>query len=539
MVIKNTDYDKVNNLSNKEEYAVNLITSIFEKYLNNAAADIFSLNSQYNESIEYYDKILKSDNKNINAYNNKGHALYNLGRYEEAIKCFDKVINIDSKNSIAHYGKAMSLLLLNKYREALVNLNNVNDDYLSSFDKEGALAFYFRKLICLNYSNNYKDAVYCCDKILELDNKYTYAYNGKGNALLKLGKYEEAIKCFDKVLELDDKNINAYNNKGNALLKLGKYEEAIECYNNALELDNKYTYAYNGKGHALYNLGRYEEAIECYNKLLELDDKNINAYYNKGNALYNLGKYEEAIECYNKALELDNKYTYAYNGKGNALSKLCRYEEAIGCFDKALKLDNKDIDSLKNKFEALEKLNNYKNIISCIDDILKIQNLFESDYIEELKLKKSDYLFFLEDYKRALKSYEELKTDDLKIKEKIIICFMKLNNFQKAQKYISKLIANNKNNELYYYRGICLFNTNKYQECIKDFDTVIDYEDSKFYKGLSLHYLGDNDEALSLITEYKNKNEEDYSKKYNKFKEVIDKILIQDDKSDSAEKTDN
>ncbi|MEI0700067.1 hypothetical protein R4K92_14210, partial [Brachyspira intermedia] len=62
MVIKNTDYDKVNNLSNKEEYAVNLITSIFEKYLNNAAADIFSLNSQYNESIEYYDKILKSDN---------------------------------------------------------------------------------------------------------------------------------------------------------------------------------------------------------------------------------------------------------------------------------------------------------------------------------------------------------------------------------------------------------------------------------------------------------------------------------------------
>ena len=363
MVIKNTDYDKVNNLSNKEEYAVNLITSIFEKYLNNAAADIFSLNSQYNESIEYYDKILKSDNKNINAYNNKGHALYNLGRYEEA------------------------------------------------------------------------------------------------------------IKCFDKVLELDDKNINAYNNKGNALLKLGKYEEAIECYNKALELDNKYTYAYNGKGNALYDLGKYEEAI--------------------------------------------------------------------GCFDKALKLDNKNIDSLKNKLECLYKLNDYKNIISCIDDILKIQNLFESDYIEELKLKKSDYLFFLEDYKRALKSYEELKTDDFKIKEKIIICFMKLNNFQKAQKYISKLIANNKNNELYYYRGICLFNTNKYQECIKDFDTVIDYEDSKFYKGLSLHYLGDNDEALSLITEYKNKNEEDYSKKYNKFKEVIDKILIQDDKSDSAEKTDN
>ena len=363
MVIKNTDYDKVNNLSNKEEYAVNLITSIFEKYLNNAAADIFSLNSQYNESIEYYDKILKSDNKNINAYNNKGHALYNLGRYEEA------------------------------------------------------------------------------------------------------------IKCFDKVLELDDKNINAYNNKGSSLSALG----------------------------------RYKEAIECYNKLLELDDKNINAYYNKGIALYNLNRNEEAIECYNKAL----------------------------------KLDNKNIDLLKNKLEALEKLNDYKNIISCIDDILKIHDLFDSDYIEELKLKKSDYLFSLEDYKRALKSYEELKTDDFKIKEKIIICFMKLNNYQKAQKYISKLIANNKNNELYYYRGICLFNTNKYQECIKDFDTVIDYEDSKFYKALSLHYLGNNYEALPLITEYKNINEEDYSKKYNQFKEVIDKIIIQDDKSDSEEKTDN
>lgn len=364
MVIKNTNYDKVNNLSNKkEEYAVNLITSIFEKSLNNVAADILSLLSQYNESIEYYDKILKSDNKNINAYYNKGIALYNLGRYKEA------------------------------------------------------------------------------------------------------------IKCFDKVLELDDKNINAYNNKGNALSKLGKYEESIECYNKALELDNKNIYVYNNKGEALLSLERFEEAVEC--------------------------------------------------------------------FDKALKLDNKNIDSLKNKLMALEKLNNYKNIISCIDDILKIHDLFESDYIEKLKLKKADYLFSLEDYKRALKSYEELKTDDFKIKEKIIICFMKLNNFQKAQKYISKLIANNKNNELYYYRGICLFNTNKYQECIKDFDTVIDYEDSKFYKALSLHYLGNDSEASLLITEYKNINEEDYSKKYNKFKEVIDKILIQDDKSDSAEKTDN
>ncbi|MEI0491989.1 tetratricopeptide repeat protein, partial [Brachyspira intermedia] len=297
--------------------------------------------------------------------------------------------------------------------------------------------------------------------------------------------------------------------------------------------------AYNNKGAALYDLGRYGESIKCFDKILELDDKNINAYNNKGAALSKLDRNEEAIECYNKALELDDKNINAYNNKGIALYNLNRNEEAIECYNKALKLDNKNIDSLKNKLECLYKLNDYKNIISCIDDILKIHDLFDSDYIEELKLKKADYIFYLEDYKRALKSYEELKTDDFKIKEKIIICFMKLNNFQKAQKYISKLIANNKNNELYYYRGICLFNTNKYQECIKDFDTVIDYEDSKFYKGLSLHYLGDNDEALSLITEYKNKNEEDYSKKYNKFKEVIDKILIQYDKSDSAEKTDN
>jgi len=44
-------------------------------------------------------------------------------------------------------------------------------------------------------------------------------YLGKGNELLDTGDYKGAIQCYKKALELDPKYAPAWNNKGNALLE--------------------------------------------------------------------------------------------------------------------------------------------------------------------------------------------------------------------------------------------------------------------------------------------------------------------------------
>jgi tetratricopeptide (TPR) repeat protein len=43
----------------------------------------------------YYDKALAIDPHNVNALNNKGAALYNLGNYTGAITYYDKALAID------------------------------------------------------------------------------------------------------------------------------------------------------------------------------------------------------------------------------------------------------------------------------------------------------------------------------------------------------------------------------------------------------------------------------------------------------------
>ena len=138
------------------------------------------------------------------------------------------------------------------------------------------------------------------------------------------------IEYYSKALELDPKYTHAYNNRGNAYSDWGEYQKAIDDYNKAIELDPKYTHAYTGRGYAYSHLGEYQKAIDDYNEALELDPNYTLAYNNRGYAYSHLGEYQKAIDDYNRALELDPNYTLAYNNREIAIKKLDEYQNAKG-----------------------------------------------------------------------------------------------------------------------------------------------------------------------------------------------------------------
>jgi|GEM_PF-7021619 len=202
----------------------------------------------------------------------------------------------------------------------------------------------------------YQEALTFFDKALEIDPKYTYAWNNKGVALYNLGRNEEEIACYEKALEIDPKYTHAWYNKGGALDKLGRYEEAITCYEKTLELDPKYTHAWNNKGWALNGLGRYDEAITCCEKALELDPNYTLAWNNKGVALYNLDRYEEAIEKYQEALRLNRDLPESHINLAVLLSVTNRHDEAEREFREALRLfKEKEPKRLEEALRYLEK----------------------------------------------------------------------------------------------------------------------------------------------------------------------------------------
>jgi len=58
---------------------------------------------------------LEIDDKYVDAWNNKGITLQNLGKNEEAIRCYDKALEIDPKDVDAWYNKGLSLNNLGKH----------------------------------------------------------------------------------------------------------------------------------------------------------------------------------------------------------------------------------------------------------------------------------------------------------------------------------------------------------------------------------------------------------------------------------------
>ena len=139
---------------------------------------------------------------------------------------------------------------------------------------------------------------------------------GQGCQQLKKGNFEDALFCFEKVIELEPDNHEAWIRRGGALGNLGRFEEAINSYDKALEIKPNFHEAWFNRGIDLGNLGRFKEAINSYEKAVKIKPDGYKAWYNRGLALVNLGRLEEAINSYDKALEFkpDDHLTWYNRG---------------------------------------------------------------------------------------------------------------------------------------------------------------------------------------------------------------------------------
>jgi tetratricopeptide (TPR) repeat protein len=67
---------------------------------------------RYDEALQYYDKVLEIDPKDIDALYDKASVLEDLQRYDEALQYYDKVLDIDPKDIDAMNNK-MDILSIN------------------------------------------------------------------------------------------------------------------------------------------------------------------------------------------------------------------------------------------------------------------------------------------------------------------------------------------------------------------------------------------------------------------------------------------
>ncbi|MCU0637943.1 MAG: tetratricopeptide repeat protein [Methanothrix sp.] len=80
---------------------------------------------KFDEALEIFDKVLASDPEIPEAWNNRGVALFGLGRPDEALQSYDRSLALDPENLDALRNKAFVLRSQKRLEEALETYDTV------------------------------------------------------------------------------------------------------------------------------------------------------------------------------------------------------------------------------------------------------------------------------------------------------------------------------------------------------------------------------------------------------------------------------
>lgn len=193
---------------------------------------------------------------------------------------FDKINNIANQNKKISEEKAKQ----KEYREKISEA----DKLIFKEDYEGAMTA-LKEAMFLN------------------QDKETTLYNRLGFVYHRLKKYSDAFRAFDEAIQLDPKFSSAYENRGDLNYDLENYEEAAADYTKALKLGVTIMFSdrvYMRRGDCYYHLGKYDEAKLDYGIVASGDKYNAEAYFKLGATYAHLGNEEKALENIEKAKKL-------------------------------------------------------------------------------------------------------------------------------------------------------------------------------------------------------------------------------------------
>jgi len=151
---------------------------------------------EYEAAIASFDQALKIKPEYHQAWNNRGIALFDLGRLEEAVASYDQALKIKPDLHQAWYNRGYALGNLGRLEEAVASF----------------------------------------DQALKFKPEYHQAWNNRGVALMNLGRLEEAVASFDQALKFKPDFHEAWNNKACSYALQGNVEQAIENLQQAINL---------------------------------------------------------------------------------------------------------------------------------------------------------------------------------------------------------------------------------------------------------------------------------------------------------------
>ena len=492
-------YDKILNFDSENKLALSQKSfcltkvgknadDIIDKVLSSDEENIDTLINfaqNYNEtgspqkSYELYEKVLTLDPENIKALTFICKYKYEKNDYDDAIKVSDKILKINPNEKDYLIYKAKSLIGLNKYSEALFSLNQIINDDDTNIDA------FIEKGKCLYELNKFYDSIDVFEEVLEMDNTNYQAFIGLANNFYCTEEYSDAIVYFEK---LNKDTLNNYSKEysisclkyGQDLMESNKYRDAISYFDKTLESDSKNYEALIDKAHCLYCLEDFENSYNVFNsaseiytsKDLKYCDEFIEVLFKKASSSEND---DLTISYYDKILYYDNSNQDALLAKGLLLVEDNKFDDARDSIKKVLNDDNEEAILAMGKIHM--DSGEFKQAIECFDKLSS----------QEALLGKAEALNNIGKYVESISVYDEILKDSddesvIKLKENTTNNLLSTDFVKSELDKASKL----KENE-------------KYQEAIDVYDNILKYDNQNYesivYKADCLKQLNKPDLA--------------------------------------------
>lgn len=184
-----------------------------------------------NEVIELIDEDIEDEFKNknpdIQEIIEKGLEYKNSNKLWDALYCFENAINAD-KTCINYVKKLINEIKTILNHELMIKtpeLGNSKTDQLK-----------IQSLRLLLIEDNPEQSLKIINQILEKENDDVDSLNQKGCILTFFNEYKKAIECFDKCLEIDENYSYAIFNKAFLLRMTNKLEESLNYFDKLLKI---------------------------------------------------------------------------------------------------------------------------------------------------------------------------------------------------------------------------------------------------------------------------------------------------------------
>lgn len=259
----------------------------------------------YAEAAKELELALELDSTFVAAYLRLGSAYFSLGKQKQAIEIAKVLKNLKSKAS------AQEQFQIARFQAGIDNdlqkIVALNREWLEKFPEDrdanlGVAGFNFNL-------HDYEQAIHYYRRVLEIDPKYSLAYNQLGYAYAYIGDFKNALAILEKYREINPDQPNPYDSLGEIYSFLGDYRQAESNFQQAIRKHKDFIASRENLADLKLDQGQYKQSLELFKTYFQQapdGQYKTRALACLGLTNWRLGKYENAIRNYRQALQENN-----------------------------------------------------------------------------------------------------------------------------------------------------------------------------------------------------------------------------------------